>query len=77
MKTEYYKDRSVKLEKSLNKYLNKIEKPLIRRYGKTRANDIIAQAKNHYLSYLITSNLPILESINANVNQTQKDLANH
>ena len=48
MKTEYYNDKSVKLEKSLIKYLNKIEKPLVRRYGKTRANDIIAQAKNHY-----------------------------
>jgi len=48
MKTEYYNDKSLKLEKSLAKYLNKIKKILVRRYGNTRANDIIEQATNHY-----------------------------
>ncbi|MFC2113084.1 hypothetical protein ACFLTA_07435 [Bacteroidota bacterium] len=48
MKTEYYNDKSLKLEKSLAKYLNKMKKPLVRRYGNTKANDIIEQATNHY-----------------------------
>ena len=48
MKTEYYNDKSVKLEKSLAKYLSKIENTLVRRYGNTKANDIIERATNHY-----------------------------
>ena len=48
MKTEYYNDKSVKLEKSLAKYLSKIKKTLVRRYGNTKANDIIEQATFHY-----------------------------
>jgi hypothetical protein len=48
VKTEYYNDKSLKLEKSLAKYLRKIRELLIRRYGNTRANDIIERATFYY-----------------------------
>jgi hypothetical protein len=48
MKTEHYINQSEKLEKSLNKYLNKLEKSLILRYGNSKTAEIISNAKDHY-----------------------------
>ena len=48
MKTEYYVSKAEKLEKSLNKYLNKLHKPLSKKYGENKTNNILSKAKAHY-----------------------------
>lgn len=48
MTTEYYISQSDKLEKSLKKYLSKLENTLIKRYGATRTSAIISGAIHHY-----------------------------
>ena len=48
MNTGHYINKTAPLSKSLEKYLTKLEKPLIHRYGRTRANMIISRAKSHY-----------------------------
>lgn len=48
MNTGYYINKTVRLSRSLDKYLTKLERPLILRYGNTRTNLIISKAKNHY-----------------------------
>ena len=48
MNTGYYINKTVRLSKSLDRYLTKLEKPLILRYGETRTNVILSKAKNHY-----------------------------
>ena len=48
MNTGYNINKTVRLSRSLDKYLTKLERPLILRYGNTRTNLIISKAKNHY-----------------------------
>lgn len=48
MKIGHYNNKSAKLEKSLDKYLRKIEKLLIQRYSSTKAYAIIASAELNY-----------------------------
>lgn len=48
MTTKYYINQSDKLEKSLKKYLGKLENSLIERYGATRTSTIISGAIYHY-----------------------------
>jgi hypothetical protein len=48
MKTEYYNNKTVKLVRSLKKYLKKLEKPLMERYGEPRSKAIISGAIKHY-----------------------------
>lgn len=48
MTTEYYINQSEKLEKSLKKYLSKLENSLSKRYGANRTRAIISGAIHHY-----------------------------
>ena len=48
MKTEAYVNQTDKLAKALAKYLNKLEKPLIAKYGEIQAASIVAGAKRYY-----------------------------
>jgi len=66
LNTGYYINKSVNLSKSLDKYLTKLEKPLVLRYGKSKTNAIILKAKIHY-PYIITKipfvNTPMYDTL--------------
>jgi hypothetical protein len=48
MKHGYYLDKSKKLEKSLDAYLQKMRKPLLQRYGEKKADSIIEKSRKYY-----------------------------
>lgn len=48
MKHGYYLDKSKKLEKSLDAYLQKMKKPLLQRYGEKKTDSIIEKSRKYY-----------------------------
>jgi len=48
MKQGHYINKSEKLEKSLDAYLQKMKKPLLQRYGEKKAESIIENSRKHY-----------------------------